>query len=280
MSTPASPTPLPQHPEGPGPRPGAARSGGMSTGALLGLGIASIVILTVGVGGPIAGYLWGESVGQAGTVASIDAEGCGSGSLCDDRPQGAPAATPSDSAASESPSPLGFRGDWTLEQNAPFQGEPELRAYMPKGWEIVPSSQPHTDQYRSTATGCVFIVTHVEEIPSEPGVTDAAVSGGIVRGWVGAAAKDARYSSSTPSALTPMWIDVNGGTGRVQFINERVDNTLAKTGAHWTTFLVARAFSQPSTLVLASLLCPAQAHVDESSPVAHQAFGALDVSGW
>ena len=250
----------------PPPAPAATRprSTTWSTGALIGLGLASIVILTVGVAGPIVGLAWGQSIGRDLRGGSPSSGICLSDCGADDGD--------SSGTAPADPDALAAPKDWTIDENMPFASAPLLSAQTPDGWESVDIEDGERAAYGQRASGCLFIVDEEIGLDATDGRTDAAATRTMIDDFAASMTKDSRYSSTTVRGNKPLWVSLNAGDGRVQFAVEQIDYTLADSGEKWNSYLLVRAFTRPATVSYATLDCPATATVDEP-------FASLSIQG-
>lgn len=237
------------------------RSKDWSVGALIGMGLASIVILAVGVAGPIVGFTWGQAVGRAGVGGSSEAGFC-----LEDC-----AVAPSD-APSVGSDGLSAPRDWTIDEDMPFASAPLLSAQTPNGWEVVDTEDGERAAYGERASGCLFIVDEEMSFEVTGGMSDASATRKMIDDYAASMSSDKGYSATTVKGSKPVWVSLNAGDGRVQFAVEQIDYTLADNGEKWHSYLVVRAFTQPATVSYATLDCPASATFDEP-------FDSLGIQG-
>jgi hypothetical protein len=228
--------------------------GELSTGLRIGIGLAAVGILVIGLAGPLVGF-------AAGASAGVDARTDGSSRpclpvLCSD----ADDIGVVDAAAD----PVAPTGDFPLSKTVESTSVPLLGAAVPDGWTEEKADDPNQRLFREPATQCVLLLDGGRSVPAGT-ESDAAVTGAVVDGFVGALKADGRYSSLVAHDAKPTWVDYDAGEGRIALQTQQVDETFASSGAQWRAWFAARSFSRSGVVVYALYECPVAVDADPAA---------------
>ncbi|MBN9175004.1 MAG: hypothetical protein J0I70_12725 [Microbacterium sp.] len=230
----------------------------MSVGAWIGIGAGLLAMIVFGVGGSFAGYRVGAALGTAVARAAPD---------------------PKPMPAAPEEVPLGHLvGDLPLDRDVTVRTAPQFHATVADGWED-DSEDPSEQYFTDGDTLCYLVVPAGEDFSSTATATDGAATRAAVDAYVAGMRDNTALKAVTPTDQSSVWLDVNDGKGRMEFLQSHIAYEFSDTGEKWQSFLIVRAFAETSWVDYAFVDCPAGIDADTLAGATEDAFGSLSVRG-